>query len=41
MTFAILIAHFQASRYAAFAGFGAFKAGVGVAVIVLHRFHKR
>jgi hypothetical protein len=41
VAFAIAIAHFQASGYAAFAGFGAFKTGVGVAVVVLHSFHIR
>jgi len=41
MPFAIAVAHFDTGGDAAFAGFGAFKAGVGVFVVVVHRFHER
>ena len=41
VAFAVGIVHFQTSRRAAFAGFGAGKAGIWVRVIVLHRFHNR
>lgn len=36
---AVLIAHVEAGRYAAFAGLGASKAGIGVLMVVLHRLH--
>lgn len=40
VTFAVFIAHFQQSRYAAFAGFRTVKARIRVVVFVLHRFHR-
>ncbi len=41
MPLAIAVTHFDTGGNAAFAGFGAFKAGVSVLVVVVHRFHER
>lgn len=41
VAFAVAVMHVEASRDAALTGFGAFKARIDVAVVMLHRFHNR
>jgi hypothetical protein len=41
MALTVGVTHFQAGSSAAFAGFSAFETGIGVAVVMLRRFHIR